>query len=199
MMALLLAIAAAASPAPFRCGAVARPGIATRADDGVWRGAAVDLCRQAAQGAPIVFRAYRQIGDLRDAQHDALAVLSRAELAIASPTLIPPSTPVAISRQVLLVGPDAPLHQPGDLAGHRVCFIIATAAEAALNAWAGTTRVAIERVGFQEPVELRDAFDSGFCSAMAVDAQDIPGGAQRTRSLGAPLTELPLFAVRNGD
>jgi hypothetical protein len=124
-------------------------------------------------------------------------VLSRAELAIALPGARAPSgSPVASSRQLLLVRPAAPLRRQSELAGHRVCFIIATAAEAALNAWARPAYVAIERVGFQESVELRDAFDAGYCAAMAVDAGNIPGGAEGTVELGPDLVVVPLFAVR---
>jgi ABC-type amino acid transport substrate-binding protein len=204
MIAALLALAAAATPAaaaPFRCGAVDRPGVATRGGDGTWRGIAVDLCRQAAQaergpGAGIAFRTYRRIADLRDARRDNLAVLSRAELAIAWPAQ--PGRPVATSRQLLLVRPGSPLRRRDELAGHKVCFIVGSAAEAALNAWSRPAGLAIQRAGFQEPVELRDAFDAGYCAAIAVDAGDIPGGAGHTVALGPPLAELPLFAVRPG-
>ncbi len=196
MIAVLLAAAAAAAPALFRCGAVERPGIAERGEDGIWRGMAIDLCRQAAHGSAIAFRPYRQPDDLRDAARDQFAVLSHAELAVASPGSGAPAAPVAMNRQVLLVRPGSPLHDRADLAGHRVCFLIATAGEAALNAWARPVKLAIQRVGFQEPVELRDAFDFGYCRAMAVDAQDVPGGPEHTSQLGPPLAEIALFAVR---
>ncbi len=201
MIAVLLALASAAAPAPLRCGAVERPGIAERGDDGVWRGVAVDLCRQAAdkERGGIAFRPYRRIDDLRDAHNDRLAVLSSAELAVVSPAAkLQAGQPVVVSRQVLLVRTDAPFQHASDLAGHRTCFIIASEAEAALNRWARQTGVPIQRVGFQEPVELRDGFDSSYCAAMAVDAADIPGGPQHSRELGPALAELPLFAVRPG-
>jgi len=199
VIASLLALAAAVLVPPLRCGAVERPGIAEHDADGNWRGSAVDLCRQIAQAehATIAFRAYRTPQDLRDAPHDAVAVLSRAELAVVLPDTSPPSgPPVAISRQLLLVRADAPLRSPSELAGHRACFIIASEAEAALNVWARATHTPIQRAGFQEPVELRDALDAGFCAAVAVDGQDIPGGPEHTRVLGSPLSELPLFAIR---
>ncbi len=204
MIAALLALAAAvaAPPTGVRCGAVERPGIAERDSDGIWRGTAIDLCRHLAQaehgpGATIAFRAYRSLADLRDARHDALAVLSGAELAIAMPAATAsPGPPVARSRQLLLVRPDTRLRSKSELADHRVCFIIASEAEAALNAWARPARIAIQRAGFQEPVELRDAFDTGYCAAMAVDADDIPGGAEHTVQRGEPLAELRLFAVK---
>jgi ABC-type amino acid transport substrate-binding protein len=202
VIAMLLAVAAAATtPAPVRCGAVERPGIAERGGDGVWRGVAVELCRRYAQArdgndAAIAFHPYRRTEDLRDAPNDAVTVLSAAEMALAWPGAgQPPIPPVAISRQVLLVHPGTPLHSRSELGGRRVCFIIATAAEAALNGWAGPARIGIQRVGFQEAVELRDAFDAGYCAAMAVDAQDIPGGAERTVELGPALVELPMFVV----
>ncbi len=197
---MLLALAAAATT-PVRCGAVERPGIAERGGDGVWRGVAVDLCRRYAQardgnGAAIAFHPYRSTEDLRDAPNDAVTVLNAAEMAVAWPGAgQPPIPPIAISRQVLLVHPGTPLHSRSELGGQRVCFIIATAAESALNGWAGPARVGIQRVGFQETVELRDAFDSGYCAAMAVDAQDIPGGGAHTVELGPALVEVPLFVV----
>ncbi|MDP9055743.1 MAG: hypothetical protein M3N34_00190 [Pseudomonadota bacterium] len=203
MIASLLALAAAAAPVtPLRCGAVERPGIAERGGDGEWRGGAVDLCRSIAQnerapGAAIAFRAYRDMHDLRDARNDALAVLSRAELAIAMPGAVPAlGPPIATSRQYLLVRADAPLRNQSELAGRRVCFIIATQAEAALDTWARAAHIPILHGGFQESAELRDAFDTGYCAAMVVDARDIPGGAEHTRALGPPLAETPLFAVR---
>ncbi len=206
MIALLLAVAAAATaPAPVRCGAVERPGIAERGGDGVWRGVAVELCRRYAQalggggGVAIDFHPYRSTEDLRDAADDAVAVLSAAEMAVAWPGAgappIPPIPPIAVSRQVLLVRAGAPLHSRSELAGRRVCFIIGTSAEAALNGWALAARVGIARVGFQETVELRDAFDAGYCAAMAVDAQDIPGGGEHTVELGPALVEVPVFGV----
>lgn len=199
--ALLALLAAGASPPPLRCGAVERPGIAERGADGVWRGVAMTLCRQVARGSsiPIVFHPYRTIADLRDAGHDELAVLSGAELAIALPANSAAlGPPIAFSRQLLLVPNDTPLRSPFQLAGHRVCFLIASAAQAALNTWANAANITIRRAGFQEPVELRDAFDAKYCAAMAVDAQYIPGGAEHIRELGPPLAEVPLFAIRLG-
>jgi len=202
LLALAAAIAGPTAATPLRCGAVERPGIAEHDGDGEWRGAAVDLCRHIAQGergvgATIAFRAYRDMQDLRDARHDAVAVLSRAELAATLPGTSPPSgPPVAVSRQLLLVRADGPLRSLSELAGRKVCFIIASEAEAALNGWARAAHIPIQRAGFQEPVELRDAVDAGFCAAMAVDAGDIPGGAEHTTALGPPLAELAVFAIR---
>lgn len=206
LMALMLG-AAQMPPVPVagddgtvRCGAVERPGIAERGDDGAWRGIAVDLCRRLARarqgGAEkFAFHPYRTQQDLRDSGQDALAILSAAELAVARPgTGAQAGSPVAVSRQVLLVRANRPVQNQDALAGQRICFIMATEAERALNVWARQAGIAIRRVGFQEPVELRDALDAGFCTAMAVDADDVPGGAANTRVLGPALAELPLFA-----
>jgi hypothetical protein len=210
MIASLLALAlagadvAASSGATVTCGAVERPGIAERGEDGGWRGIAIALCRkkvQAARGiaAPIVFHAYRTADDLRASVHDFVSVLSAAELAIARPDSGDHhGAPVAISRQVLLVPANKPVADAKALAGQTLCFIMATEAERALNQWIKQTGMAIRRVGFQEPVELRDALDAGYCAAMAVDADDIPGGPARTRQLGPALAELPLFATGTG-
>ena len=194
MIAALLLLATGAMPAAtFHCGAVTRPGVAELGEDGVWRGAAVDLCRQRAGNAAVDFHLYAAPAALAAASKDDLAVLSPAEIAVAH--LAPQGAPLTVSRQVLLVKPGAPVERAEALAGRRVCALVASSAESALDRWARERQIAIVHVGFQEPVELRDAFDAGYCAAMAVDAADVPGGSAQTHMLAPALAEVPLYAV----
>ena len=102
---------------------------------------------------------------------------------------------MAVSRQVLLVPSASPITQGEALAGRRVCVLIGSPAESALQRWARARQVAVIYAGFQEPVELRDGFDAGYCAAIAVDAADVPGGPARTRAITPALAEVPLYAV----
>lgn len=196
MIALAAALLAAA-PAPLSCGAVTRPGIAERGADGVWRGRAVALCHAVADaaggpGAAIIFHGYDSLAALRGAADDRIAFLSDAERAIAPlPGALRAGPPIAVSRQVLMVPPAAAARTPRDLAGRMICFIVGTRAEDALDAWATRAGVPIERLAFQEPVEMRDAYDVGKCAAIALDAEEAIGG----RVLDAPLASEPIMAT----
>jgi hypothetical protein len=199
----LIALAAAllaAAPAPLSCGAVTRPGVAERGADGVWRGRAVALCHAVADaaggpGAAILFHGYDSLAALRDAADDRIAFLSDAERAIAPLSgALRAGPPIAVSRQVLIVPPAAAARTPRDLAGRMICFIVGTRAEDALDAWARRAGVPIERLAFQEPVEMRDAYDVGKCAAIALDAEEANGDTGG-RALDEPLASEPIMAT----
>ncbi len=187
----------AAAPAPLACGAATRPGVAELGVDGVWRGRAVDLCRAAAEhvgglGAPIAFHSYDSLAGLRAAAADEIAFVSRAEQTEV-PTLRGGLT-VAVERQVLVVKTGSTLTAANELGGKLVCFIVGTRAEDALDAWAARERLPVERLAFQEPLEMQDAFDVGKCAAEAVDAAEMNSGGD-TRTLGALLAATPIMAA----
>lgn len=194
MLAALALLAAA--PAPLACGAVARPGIAERGEDGVWRGAAVDICRAIAAarngaGAPIFFHSYDDLRALRAANKDRLAFVSSDELA---QTAMRAGPVVAVDRQILLVPARSPLRTQDDLSGKVVCFIVGTRAEVAFNDWAGRAHVRISRLAFQEPAEMYDAYAVGKCAAMAIDGAELRQG-DGSRSLGPALAQVPIFVA----
>jgi hypothetical protein len=198
LAALALAMAA---PAPLTCGAVTRPGIAELDEDGVWRGAAVDACRVAAAkrngaNAPITFHSYDDLPALHAANEDQLAFLSSDELAH---TAMRAGPVVAIDRQVLIVPIASPLQAQGGLAGRIVCFIVGTRAESALNRWAVSTSIRFDRLAFQEPIEMRDAYDAGKCAAMAIDGAEMPAD-HSSRVLGSSIAQVPiLMAMPDGE
>lgn len=193
-MALFALVLAAAAPAPLTCGAVTRPGIAELGEDGVWRGAAVDACRAVAAkrngaDAPIAFHSYDDLPALRAASKDRLAFLSSDELAR---TAMRAGPVVAVDRQVLVVRAGSPLHEQGELAGRVVCFIVGTRAESALNQWAGSAGLRINRLAFQEPAEMGDAYNVGQCAAIAIDSAEMPAD-HPGRVLGSPIAEVPIL------
>lgn len=204
MSAPLFAIALAnAVPATVRCGAVERPGVALRGPDGVWRGRAVDMCAAAAKAAfgptaRIAFHGYET--GLSEAKDDEIAFLSAAEVdALPLQGAMRAGPVMAYSTQILLVPKISALQSRKELAGRLVCFMIGSAAEDALDEWAVREDVPIERLGFQEPDEMHDAYASGKCAAMAVDRA--VEGTERgvvpfaSRSLGEPMSHVALFAA----
>lgn len=199
MIGVALAMAAAA-PAMLACGAVTRPGIAELGADGIWRGRAVDLCRAVAvqvngPSAPIVFHSYDSLAGLRAAANDAIAFVSAAERAtLPLANALGPGPAAAIERQVLVVPAASAARSPRDLAGRMICFIAGTRAEDALDVWAMQAAMPIERLGFQEPVELTDAYDVGKCAAIAADAHETPRGPAN-RILNPALAATPIVAA----
>lgn len=185
-----------AAAAPVSCGAVTRPGIAERGADGVWRGRAVDLCRAVARAggadAPVRFRSYDTADALRTASEDQVAFVSADERAAVLGLRAGPI--VATERQALIVKAGSPVRTASDLAGKLICFIVGTRAEDALDAWSSAARIPVERLAFQEPDEMDDAFDVGKCAATATDAAtvaDRPG----LRVLRPWLAETPILAA----
>jgi general L-amino acid transport system substrate-binding protein len=195
----VIAAAMLAAAAPLACGAATRPGVAEQGADGVWRGRAVEVCRAVAErvagaGAPIAFHAYDTPDQLRAAAADRIAFLTPDELAVSPLAAEMRAGPaVATGRQLLVVRAGSPLTRPDELAGRLVCFIIGTRAEAALGAWAARAGVPVERLAFQEPDEMADAFAVGKCAAAAVDAAEMPGDG--ARPLGQPLAATPLLVT----
>lgn len=117
--------------------------------------------------------------------------MSAAEASLA-PLVAGPT--IATERQVLVVPAASRVRAPRDLAGRMICFIVGTRAEDALDRWATTSRVPIERIGFQEEIEMTDAYDVGKCAALAVDAQEVPhDGAHHV--LAESLAETPVVAA----
>ncbi|MGY2734621.1 hypothetical protein [Sphingomonas sp. UYP23] len=204
MSALLVAVALAhVAPVTVRCGAVERPAVALRGVDGVWRGRAVDICAAAAKAAfgptaHIAFHGYD--AGLAEAKDDSIAFLSAAEVAAAPLQGAMLAGPVmAYAKQILLVPAISARQRAKELAGHLVCFMVGSAAEDALDAWALRDAVPIERLGFQEPDEMHDAYASGKCTAMVVDQAEEASApklaSSGNRPLGAPLANEPIIAA----
>lgn len=192
-----------------RCSAEARPAFAAPTKDGI-AGIAVDLCRAVAiavlgpegridfrliDGAP-GFDAIRQ-GRLD------LTFLSGGTIAeekLAASTL--PGPPIYIDRLALMVPENSNLRRPEDLAGKTVCFVIGSPAQRALEAAFEKSGTAFSRLGFEENVEMRDAYNVGRCEAVAEEATTLAvirqdGGVNHltSRILDPPLALEPLFAA----
>lgn len=181
------------------CGAVSAPGLAQLGADGVWRGYLVSLCRRIASVTGrdpknIAFHSYDGPDGLAHAADDDVAFLSPMEMA--SGTLsddLLDGPVVSHDRQLLVQRADVPAQSLPSLAGKLICFIAGTRAEDALNRWAEHSKIAVEYLPFQEPVEMADAFAVGKCAAEAIDIANI--SSPRDVRVLATLESLPILVA----
>ncbi len=193
-----------------RCGAEQRPGVAAVAGDGRIAGLAVDLCRAVAIAvlgpqARVGFRLYgssRDFDAVRDGADDLFFLTGAA---IADQGLAPhvlPGPTVFIEQLAVMVPQASAARQPEDLAGATVCLMIGSDAERALDATAQRLHLSIARLGFEEDVEMLDAYNVQRCQAVVGEATALAvmretGGVNHlaSRILAPPLALAPVIAA----
>ncbi len=195
------------------CAAEERPGFAQSGETGpnqdeTVSGLAVDLCRAVAVAvlgteARIVFTLLDSVTDfdkVRAGNQDLVFLTSGTATAehLTDHLLFGP--PAFIESVSLMVPAASSVEGPHDLAGQSVCFMIGTGAQRAMEAAFERDGVAFERLGFQEDVEMRDAYNVGRCHAIAGDATFLAevrqdGGVHdlKSRIVDRPLAIDPVF------
>jgi general L-amino acid transport system substrate-binding protein len=194
----------------LHCGAVERPGFAAAAADGTINGLAVDLCR--AVGIAVLGRAGRLDFQLYDSARafdavrhggDELFFLDGDE--IREQHLLPfvlPGPTVFYEPTTLLVPLASPARGPQDLAGTTICLMIGSTGQRAVEEGFARLGISFTRLGFQEDVEMLDAYNVQKCQAMAGDATYLAElsrdrGVNRlaSRMLAPPLALRPVVAA----
>ena len=164
-----------------RCGAGERPGFAWVGADGRIAGLAVDLCRAVAIAVlgpegRVGFQLYgaaRDYGAVRDGADD-LFFLSGTEIVEEglAPSVL--QGPIAFIEALALMVPESSAaSRLEDLAGAAICFMVGSGAQRALEAAADRQHVSFARLGFQESVEMLDAYDVRRCRAIAGEATQL--------------------------
>ena len=189
------------------CGAEERAGVAQRSEDGTVAGLAVDICRAVAVAVlgpegRIVFTLMDSGPDfdaVRDG-HEDLVFLTGGTIAaepLADRLLLGP--PAYIEPTVLMVPEGSNARTLRDLAGQRICFMIGTGAERAMEAALERDGLEVMRLGFEEDVEMQDAYNVGRCQAIVAEAtflaqvrQDGGVHALKSRILDGPLALDPV-------
>lgn len=193
-----------------RCGAGERPGFAWAGADGRVAGLAADLCRAVAvavlgpQGR-VRFHLYgaaRGYDAVRNGADD-LFFLSGTEIVeegLAPSVLQGPA--VFIEALALMVPEASAARRLEDLAGASLCFMVGSGAQRALEAAAERQHVGFARLGFQESVEMLDAYDVRRCRAVAGEvtqlaAMRLDSGVNHlaSRILPQPLALYPVLAA----
>jgi general L-amino acid transport system substrate-binding protein len=223
MFCLAIAVAGFASPAfagpvldqvratgAIRCGAVERPGLFTRGDKDAASGLLVDLCRAfgvAAAGPKVSvamdsFDADASYDSVRSGRDDVFFLTGSEIVDQKLGGQILPGPNVFYESSVLMTPEASPVQRPGDLAGQPICFLQGDVSHRHLEAFFAARRLSFIRMGYQEEVELYDAFDAGMCRAIAGEATDLAdvrlsGGSTRRsgRILAEPLARFPILAA----
>ncbi len=194
----------------IRCGGVSRPGLVGVAPDGRAFGMYLDLCR--AIGASVLgphgrieFRQYdsEKAFDTARSGADDVLFLSQTEIHLAAlEGKIVPGPTVFFESTAVMVADESPAQNLADLAGHSICFSQGSNAERNLEGWFGARKVNFIRMGYQEDVELFDAYNARVCAGEAGEVTTLAavriGGAGKSlnsRILPEPLAVFPIIAA----
>ena len=194
----------------LRCGGVERPGLISISDQGNAGGLELDICRALTsvvlgpQGR-LEFRRYDSAKDfdsLRDGT-DEVAFLTGSE--ILDHKLVGdlvPGPPIFYETTAVMVAANSPLQRLSELGGKPICYSLGGNAQRHLEAWFAAHHLDFIRQGFQEDVEMLDAYDVQYCQAMAGEATTLAAvrlnsGAEhlKSRILAEPLAAFPIIAT----
>jgi general L-amino acid transport system substrate-binding protein len=194
----------------IRCGAVARPGLLEPKADGTPEGLLVDLCRAigvAAAGSSVtvrmtVYDSDQSYDEVR-AGRDDVFFLSGAEIVEQNLAgFVAPGPPAFHQTIALMAAGDSAAQRPDDFANQSICFLQGDASHRRLEAYFAAKHLPFIRMGYQEEDEMRDAFDSQQCRAMAGEATTLAAarreGGKTLRSariLAEPLASFPIFVA----
>ena len=162
----------------LRCGGVERPGLVTVEDNGKASGLELDLCRALASvvlgpDGRLEFRRYdseKAFADLRAGKDDVSFLTGREMIdngltgkMIAGPT-------VFVETMAVMVPSGSPAQRLDQLANRPICFALLQRAQDHLSSWFAARHLDFVRMGFQEDVEMNDAYAVNVCNGLAGEA-----------------------------
>jgi general L-amino acid transport system substrate-binding protein len=193
-----------------RCGGVSRPGLALVGTNGSAAGLLLDLCRAIAAAVlpgtgRLEFRTYDSAKTYDAVRHgdDDVFFLSGSEiLGEELAGRVSPGPPVFYETTAVMVAEQSKVQNLSDLGGEPICFAQGSSAERHIEAWFGTHHLDFVRMGFQEDVEMYDAYNVQMCRAITAESTTLAqvrldGGVNelRSRILPEPLTAFPIMAA----
>jgi general L-amino acid transport system substrate-binding protein len=157
------------------CGSPQRPGLAMLDPKGRWNGLEVEICRAVAAAvfgpdAPFVYHGYdtdKDYDHVRDGDDDVsfLAYEEMLEKKLTDKQM--PGPAVFIETNDLMVHADAKFRDLNDLIGKSICFMSASDAERALQAYYLQRKVDMLWMPYWEDEEMNDAYNVARCEAVA--------------------------------
>ena len=194
----------------IRCGGAPRPGLVGVAPDGRAFGLYLDVCR--AIGAALLgpdgrieFQQYDSDKAYRAARDGAIDVsfLSGSEIVEAGlADRVVPGPPIYFASTAVMVAGASPVRQVGDLAGKAICFSQGANSHRHLEAWFAGAKLDFTRMGYQEDVEMFDAYNARQCEGLAGETTVLAavrragaGRALDSRILPEPLAVFPIVAA----
>ena len=194
----------------IRCGGAPRPGLVGVAPDGRAFGLYLDVCRAigaALLGADgrIEFQQYDSDKAHRAAREGAVDVsfLSGSEIVEAGlADRVVPGPAIYFASTAVMVAGASPVRHVGDLAGKTICFPQGANSHRHLEAWFAQAKLDFTRMGYQEDVEMFDAYAARQCEGLAGESTVLAAvrraGAARaldSRILPEPLAVFPIVAA----
>jgi general L-amino acid transport system substrate-binding protein len=197
----------------LRCATVVRAGIAVPTIDGHWRGLAVDMCRAVAAallGDPtrISLRPYVGPSIGSSGRPDDLVFLSGTQLIGDKATddaALHLGPPIFHDALGLLV-PGSGAATIAELSGKVICVEAGSATDRALVQYFTQHHLDLREHPFQETDEMRQAYDTGNCAALAGPRTTLASvradpseGRRADRILPEALVDQPILAATSGD
>ena len=172
-----------------RCGGVERPGLIAVEDGGKAAGLELDLCRAIASVAlgpngRLEFRRYdseKAFGEVRAGKDDVSFLTGREMIDNGLTGKMIAGPAIFVETMAVMVPSDSPLQRLEQLAKHPICFALLQHAQDHLTSWFATRGLDFVRMGFQEDVEMNDAYAVNYCAGLAGEATTLAD----TRSTGA--------------
>jgi general L-amino acid transport system substrate-binding protein len=161
-----------------RCGGVERPGLIAVEDNGKAAGLELDLCRAVASvvlgpTGRLEFRRYdseKAFAEVRAGKDDLSFLTGREMIDNGLTGKLTPGPTVFVETMSVMTPKDSPVQHLEQLAGRPICFALLQRAQDHLSGWFAERHLDFVRMGFQEDVEMNDAYAVNYCGAVAGEA-----------------------------
>jgi general L-amino acid transport system substrate-binding protein len=183
----------------LRCGGVERPGLLEIEASGQAHGLELDLCRALASVmlGPAGRLEFTRLDSEKAfaaarAGHDDVMFLTGRELVehrLAGQVIPGPS--IFVETTAVIVQDEAPYRHLEDLADKPICYAQGPHAEYHLQGWFAAKGLKFVPMGFQEDVELNDAYKVRYCHGLAGEATTLAETAHAPEMAGKPSRFLP--------
>jgi general L-amino acid transport system substrate-binding protein len=183
----------------LRCGGVERPGLVEIEADGKAHGLELDLCRAIASvvlGADgrLEFTRYdseKAFAAARAGHEDVMFLTGREMVENGLTGQVIPGPAVYVETTSILVQDGLPYRHAEDLADKPICFALGPHAQFHLRAWFEARHLNFIPMGFQEDVEMHDAYKVRYCQALAGETTTLADLAHTPEMSGTAHRFLP--------
>jgi len=193
-----------------RCGSEARPGLVSVSPDGRAAGLLLDICRAIAAAVlgpsgRLEFYRYessKSYDQVRNNEHDVFFFSASEILEEELAGKVVPGPTVFYETTAVMVSESSPVQHVADLVGRPICFSLASNGHRHVEAWFAAHHLDFVRMGYQEDVEMFDAYNVQACKGLAGEITTLAqvrldGGVNelRSRILPEPLAAFPIMAA----
>jgi general L-amino acid transport system substrate-binding protein len=193
-----------------RCGGVERPGLIAVEGNGKAAGLELDLCRAIASvvlgpDGRLEFRRYdseKAFAEVRAGKDDISFLTGREMIDNGLTGKMIAGPAIFVETMSVMAPSDSPVQHLEQLANHPICFALLQRAQDHLTSWFATRHLDFVRMGFQEDVEMNDAYAVKYCGGVAGEATTLADtratgelAKSRHRFLPETLAAYPIVAA----